>query len=267
MTDANMVTDTVVVVDMKSLPQIACSIRDGHERAKRGGHDWIEGSIEAAANLYAARVRFDSNSEFGKWLRSTGYASYCNGNDRAALIAMGSDPPVMRAAINATTSRSYRVIYQEFRDRFPKPGKTTVRRRERREPTPGKRTKQSKSMSLIIRSQTLGLELYDKIKDTCLGERAELEALIELSRISKDEVETLIKSAEAGKAVSAIAVVAAKRNHPSITAEALIEAFKHGKLLRLWMRADVDTQNALIEYMQANRTNKDEANGQRDQNL
>jgi hypothetical protein len=113
--------------------------------------------------MYGAREQFASDREFGQWLKDYGYDFY-NKNDRAALVAMGSDIPTMRAVLTKTTFRSYQLIWRENKARFPidrktdqasgRTGKKRVskpRKTQRRTP---KRT--SKARKYAIRKEILG---------------------------------------------------------------------------------------------------------------
>jgi hypothetical protein len=241
------------------IEKIGRAIRDGYERTLRGASEWVEGSLIVATNLYMAREQFGSDQYFGRWLRESKYNFYRN-NDRAALIAMGSNVQVMREVLNKRTSNSYRLIYQAEKSRFTNPGKPNqatdhaqkkpkyTRKTQRRD---HKRT--STALKLAIRREKLG-SIYAKIEHTSLGETREMEALLKLRQASPQQATALVERATAGEPVSAIAVVAAIKRTPSITSEQLIEAWKHCKILRLWLQAKPEAQDALITYQQNNRS-------------
>jgi DNA methylase len=67
---------------------------------------------------------------------------------------------------------------------------------------------------------------------------------------SPSAADTLIERATAGEPVSAIAAIAAIKRAPAITAGQLIEAWKHSKMLHLWLQAGPEAQDALITYQQ-----------------
>jgi hypothetical protein len=75
-----------------------------------------------------------------------------------------------------------------------------------------KKPRTSRAMKLAIRSETLGA-MFPRIERTSLERSSEMAALIELRRDSPKEAEELVKRAEAGEQVSAIAAVAAKKKN------------------------------------------------------
>ena len=233
------------------IERIGYLIRDGYERAKRGGQEQIEGTLIVAGSLYAARQHFSSDPEFGGWLKRSGY-NYYGKTDRAALIAMGADLEVLRKLLIEQTSTSFRVIYQEHKTLFPQVGKQEKKQRKSKyvRTTNQRNPKRaSKEMTFTIRKEKLG-DTYAKIENTTLHGLVEMGALIELQAADRLLADNLVKRAAAGEAVSAVAAVAAKKKPGAITLERLIKEWNHCKMLRLWLCAAPETRAQFIQHMQ-----------------
>jgi hypothetical protein len=235
--------------------KIGYAIRDGHERMQRGEQEWIEGALVVASSLYAARQRFASDNEFGRWLKKSGH-NYFTKDDRAALIAMGADAQILRKAPVARKINSFRLIYQEHKEWFrtiakPTHSKEPTRGRERIQRRPRRRA--TKQITYAIRREKLGDD-YAKIKGSSLDRTPEMAALLDLRAAAPQQAAALIERAAAGKPVSAIAAITViKKNAPETTGEQLIEAWKHSKMLRLWFLGTLEAQDQLIKFMQEHR--------------
>ncbi|HEV8503670.1 MAG TPA: hypothetical protein VGR63_19015 [Casimicrobiaceae bacterium] len=103
---------------------IGARIDAAYERAQRGLRkqtegraEWIEGSLELAAALLEGRERM-GNPAFGAWLRDN-HHDHLNATDRAALMNIGRDPSLARAALEASQSISYQIIWGEARYHYP----------------------------------------------------------------------------------------------------------------------------------------------------
>ena len=91
--------------------------------------DWININIGLATDLAAARVDDNGtligNIEFGLWCEANDFGDTVLGHDeRAHLIAMASNLPVMREVIEASQSWSIQMIYRANKSRFSSATKT-----------------------------------------------------------------------------------------------------------------------------------------------
>jgi hypothetical protein len=255
------------VVISLPLEKIGRAIRDGYELTKRGNSEWVQGSLDVAAAMYMARQHFTADRTFGAWLKSSGY-NYYKPNERAALVAMGSDIPTMRDVLNKRVGNSYRYIYERAKSRFPyvvKPEEAVTksakrRRRSKRKP-PRKHTKTSKEMKMAFRIAKIGEGVYERIKGSSLDQPRELDALFKLGDAPTDvrnghqggfdpaRVEALVMQAEQGEAVSAAAKLAECSKTPPVTPEELLEGWKHCRLLPLWLRANRKVRQTFVDYL------------------
>jgi hypothetical protein len=114
-----------------------------------------------------------------------------------------------------------------------------------------KRARSTKEV-MAIRREKLG-EDFAKIEGTPLASQTEMAALIDLRDADPEKATALIQAAQENKVASAVAAVAAIRKAPGISAEEGINAWKHSKMVRVWLQMPPDAQDALIEFMLANR--------------
>lgn len=100
------------------LRQIADRYWKAWERVEAGTAEWVEGSLQMAAALAEARGHFTADRDFGQWLKQStsppGWALRHNGHDRAALIYLGRNLELAREILEATDSRSYRLIWADL---------------------------------------------------------------------------------------------------------------------------------------------------------
>lgn len=88
-------------------------IHVAHERTQHGRQEWIEGTIELAIELAAARAEFPSNHGFGVWLAENDIDDYTK-DDRAALIGMGENIDITRRVLAETDRMSWHWIWWQL---------------------------------------------------------------------------------------------------------------------------------------------------------
>jgi hypothetical protein len=236
---------------MPSLDNIGRSIRDGYERATRGGtKDWLEGSLEAAAALHRLRARFPDQYAFDKWLATSAYNCYLR-SERDALIALGADIPAMRELLSQYkygTHPSYETIWYSAKPPVAEPA-APIR--------PQAEKPAAKTFTSGRRRIKLG-DHYARVSGTCLDAPKELDALIVLLDHRPEVAKDLISKAAAGEHVSAIAEVAQRRRQPPPTLADLVDGWtKHQtRLQALWHRASVAVREQFVDYL------KGQCNGQ-----
>jgi hypothetical protein len=245
------------------IEKIARRLRDGLERAKRGGHEWIEGSLEAAAAMYDARVRFGTDHRaFGTWIkeeRNNGLLpDNVDGHELNALWHLGADLSKARQALTTTKYKTYRNIWNDAKSIY---GVRTIyeKQRGRSKGSPNKIKKakpQSRSRSRAALMRQLKLEDdYKRVQGTSLDSPQELDALVHMKEHRPKEAEQLIVRAIAGEPVSATAVLAEKAQLPKLTKDDLIQTWvNHShKMLSAWLRADKPARDQFIEYLMEQR--------------
>ena len=239
--------------------KIARRLRDGLERAKRGGHEWIEGSLEAFAAMYDARLRFGTDQvAFGKWIKEQHQSGLLPreiyGNELTAMWHLGADIDKAREALTKTRFRTYRNIWKEAKPTYSvdsiyeKPHGRPKKDAEKPPPQPVK----PKPRATLMRQLKLEDD-YVRVQGTSLGSPKEMDALIQMRENPncKDEAAQLIERAVAGEPVTATAVLAAKGRADTPTSDELIDLWiKHShKLLSAFQRADVATKRKFAEYI------------------
>jgi hypothetical protein len=111
------------------LSECAAGIGNGVKLCKKGWDHWVEGSIAQIEWLKRARDLLPADQDFGVWC--DGNIPLIGKNDRAALIGLGrfmkfgkDGKPArggrddLRAILEATESRSYRLIWESCRIRL-----------------------------------------------------------------------------------------------------------------------------------------------------
>ena len=222
----------------------ARQIREGYERATKGGKEWVEGSLQMAEALHKGRERVPANISFRDWLTQNKLEFFSH-RDRAALINLADNMELARTILTETDSRSYELIWARNKKRYPvlrSDRKTT--KRDPRKGTMGKKRAE------IFRELKLGEEALTKIKGTSLDTAEEMDELIMLNRgASAGEytpvVKQLIEDAAAGKDVSAIAVTAKlmKREPPKLVDHWRI------RMVRSWQQADRAARLEFLKYL------------------
>ena len=123
-----MIEETTVVAEAtESLPELGRRIDAAYERTKCGRQEWIEGSLELAEALAAARLCFPSNGDFEAWRKKNGH-DYVGQNDREALIKFGRNLSLARTVFERTTNFNYQYIWgklsEEEATRFTRSSET-----------------------------------------------------------------------------------------------------------------------------------------------
>ena len=190
--------DTEVVTDI--LTTIGQRIIAGHDRARRGAQEWIEGTLEMAAALAEARGRFSSDNEFGDWLTGQGH-NLVSKNDRAALINLGRDIPTARKVLEETESRSYRLVWDKVKDWFPSAGKPP-RKKPAEPPEKAVKSPDEAAEAAKERSRTIEeAQLANVMKNGCLmpeaAPSAEASAEAEAEPEPVDPVQALTETLKA----------------------------------------------------------------------
>jgi len=108
---------TTSTTNHDKLEQLAGEIRGALLACERGKAEWARGALNLCTYLAEARAMFKADRQFGDWLKEQKLA--LSDDDRAAAIAMGKQPEVARAVLEATERRSLRHIHRtEFKSRF-----------------------------------------------------------------------------------------------------------------------------------------------------
>ena len=85
-------------------------------RRKKGDEEWIEGTLDLAAELVAARKDHgDDDVKFGKWLKGRFGDNLIGKNDRAILIREGRNLNQMRLDLEKSDSHSLQMIFPSAR--------------------------------------------------------------------------------------------------------------------------------------------------------
>jgi hypothetical protein len=239
--------ETVVSIGHNRLTVIANKIEAAHQRALRGGAEWVEGSIELAAAMVAGRDATPANITFSQWLKLNRLDFYSK-NDRAALIAMGDHLDVMREVMTATTSRCYENIWRDNKKRFPVSPEHGTRKSRNSKP----RT-YNKGRKNLHRRMKLGDAMIDSLKGTTLDRSDELDELVILNRGAPEGehtaiVKQLVADAVAGKDVSAIAMAASLGGACLRKNSKLVDAWRK-RMLAAWQIASKKEQSDFVEYL------------------
>jgi hypothetical protein len=235
----NVLTTVQNLADAR-LQQIGRRIKAGHDRADKGGKEWIEGSIEVAVALREGRETMPANISFKDWLAKSQLSFYSH-HDRAALINLAGNPELMRTILSETPSKSYERIWSENKGRFTSPRKTTKPTRTRN--TTGRRN--------LFREMKLGEETVARIRGTSLDSAAELDELVMLNRGAApgeltDIVKQLVDDAAAGKDVSAIAQ-GERMNRRSTKVSDLRGAWSK-RMVATWKMSNQPTRLELVKH-------------------
>ena len=110
--------EVVAIIGHNRLDYIKRRIVEGHDRATKGGAEWVEGSLQLAAALREGREAVPADISFSSWLAKNGLAFF-NKNARAALIHLAEDIDTARAVLTETDSVSYEMIWAKYKGRFP----------------------------------------------------------------------------------------------------------------------------------------------------
>jgi hypothetical protein len=241
---------SVVSLADNKLDYIKRQIIAGHERANKGGAEWVEGSLIVAAALREGRESIPSNITFKDWLKQNNLDFYSH-HARAALVNLASNIELARTILTETDSRSYERIWSINRSRFTSARKTrdgTDAQGRYRKP----RTR-NMNRAMIHRRMKLGDEIIDSIKGTSLDSAPEMDELVMLNRGAPEGelteiVQDLVARAVSGEDVSAIALTAriapiSTRKRPS-----LIEAWRK-RMVFAWDQANYSEQEKFIDYL------------------
>jgi hypothetical protein len=225
------------------LERIAERIKAAYDRIEHVATEWVEGSVELAAALQEGRKAMPANIGFGEWLDLSGL-SFIDKNDRAVLIEM-DDHALLRKVLIDTESTSYRVIYQEYKRRLPKPGKTRGRK-------PTMKQTGTKHTHRAVRRRIKLEDEMPRITGTSLDSPKEQDALIEIKDHYPKIAAELVTRAAAGEAVSARATLDDRRAAPAPGLSDFTDTWiKHSQnLVRLWTRASPDMRREFIRYLE-----------------
>lgn len=237
----------VSLIDTK-LDYIKQRIIAGHERANKGGVEWIEGTLEVAAAMLEGRTNKPADIGFSQWLKENSLNFY-NKDERAALIGFASNIPLAREILTRSESRSYKALWMQNKSRFRQTEKPSTDKQGRyRKP----RVRNMNS-AMIHRRMKLGDEIVDSIKGTSLDSAPEMDELVMLNRGAPEGelteiVQDLVARAVRGEDVSAIAETSriaptSNRKRPN-----LIEAWRK-RMVFAWDQANYSEQEKLVDYL------------------
>jgi len=186
-----------------NLELLARGIKRALERCANGRAEWIEGTVDAAIKLAAARTRFTAHRAFGQWCEENGIGNQVlKKNDRAALLEMAARPDELRAMLEASARNSIRTFHtEEWRVRFPSVGITPPSRnrqpreqgRQRRNATGRSRPQEDRAREAVrervvagepVRARSTAEEIgasHVMVEQAAAMERARLELLQELN--------------------------------------------------------------------------------------
>jgi hypothetical protein len=241
-----MQMNVVATIGHNSLDIIKHRIIEGHAQAMKGDADWVEGSLKVAAALRDGRQAHTAHILFRNWLRQNNL-NYYTDHERAALIKLGKNIELARTALTETKFKSYRLIWQEAKDRFGLDAKTTSTK------MPGTRKPRAKGRDQLFRTMKLGEEVMTKIKGTSLDNSDEMDELVVLNRGAPqgeltDVVKRLAERAAAGEHVSAIAEGVKMGGRRSIAAFDLTVNWKR-RMIASWKLAKPKERVELIEQL------------------
>jgi hypothetical protein len=113
------VTNEKVIPLPDKLARIARAIGLELNRQTASNTEWIDSTTRIALLLVEARALHSSDNAFGDWCKANGFGlDVINKNDRAAYIAMGTDPQQLKTVLEKTQRESiYLISLNEFR--FP----------------------------------------------------------------------------------------------------------------------------------------------------
>jgi hypothetical protein len=114
-----------------SLERVGRRIDQAWQRISGSEQERIEGSLELAQALADGRKQFRADNKFSEWLKKNRH-DHVNHQDRAALINLASDLTLAREVLTKTERRSYRLIWEEAKDRFTSAGKPDKPKRGRK---------------------------------------------------------------------------------------------------------------------------------------
>jgi hypothetical protein len=108
-----MAIDDNVVKFPAALERRAQSIKAAMTRRDSGAREWIEGTLELAIEIAAARAEFKGDQDFGSWLVENGLGeNHLPKNDRAILIQWGRNQEWTRTVLEKTERRSIQTIHR-----------------------------------------------------------------------------------------------------------------------------------------------------------
>lgn len=227
----------IPILGHNRLDYIRRLLDEGHKLIVKGGQDWVEGSLQVASALKAAKENWPANIGFSAWLKQEKLDVFSH-QDRSALINLASDIELARAILTETDSRSYQRIWAANKKRFTSASKT---------PRPQRKSGYKKGRVMIFREMKLGTETMQKIKGTSLDSAEEMDELIMLNRGAvpgelTSRVAQLVADAVEGKEVSAIAAGGAHK------VMALVQAWRK-RMVASWLRASKEERLALIKHL------------------
>lgn len=106
--------DDKKIIDMPTPMNVLVErVRAGHQRAERGGQEWIEGVLEMASAMHEARDRFQNDDRrLGIWTIEN-EIDFFNQDDRNALVNMGAHLELARIVLEETQRRCFQLIWRE----------------------------------------------------------------------------------------------------------------------------------------------------------
>jgi hypothetical protein len=119
------------------LERLADKLRAYLKRDTTNRNEWIEIQEGICLTLAEARGQFPADIEFGQWCDDNGFGqSVLRHETRAAAIAMGRNPEVLRSCLGATERRSLLTIYRKEFCGFITVSKPPTRRKPKLDLTP-----------------------------------------------------------------------------------------------------------------------------------
>jgi len=190
------------VLNFNRLDLIKRRIEASHERANKGGAEWVEGSLQLMIALREGKDYIPPHITFKNWL-ITNKLDFYSKDERSALLGLSTDLELARQLLTESKTQSYLTIWREHKNKFVKQAP-----KEKRKPV-----NRNMNRAAIYRSLKLGEDLVESLKGTSLDSAAELDELVVLNRGAAqgeltDIVQHLTAEAVAGKNVSALAYTA-----------------------------------------------------------
>ena len=234
----------IIPIGHNRLDYLRRRIIEGHERANRGGAEWVEGSLQMAEALREGREAVPANISFREWLKQNNL-DFLSHHDRAALINLGENLALARVVLTETDHKSYERIWAQNKSRFTSARKTPIKRKTRTT-LPGQ--------GMVNRIMKLGEETVAALKGTSLDSAMEMDELIMLNRGSPpgehtEIVKRLIADAVAGKPVSAVAETRITLRSHNKSSSFDIEAAWIKRMVAPWTLADQDRRTKLLIYL------------------